>query len=386
MSAANLLIFGASARAAAFSALRAGLNPWCADLFADADLAARCPVQRIPARAYPQAFRTLADSAPAAPWMYTGGLENHRDLVWHLARDRFLWGNNRRELESVRAPHAVAQALSAAGVPHPALFYEFPKLVPSQGRWLIKPEDSAGGLGIRWLQDASARPGGRRRVYLQEFIDGDPCAAVYVATNEGAQLVGITRQLVGAAACHAGAFQYCGSIGPLHVDQVEQAAFQRLGSVLTRAFRLRGLFGVDCVERDGVPFPVDINPRYTASVEVLEYALASPILALHREVFDPGAGPSLTLRAGAGGKTVGKAILFARQSLTFPSDGPWMTVLRQPSGIGDMPAFADIPQAGEPIEAGKPVLTFFARADSVAACNDALKRNAADLERWLFGA
>ncbi len=33
----HLLIFGASARAAAFSALRAGLQPWCADLFADAD-------------------------------------------------------------------------------------------------------------------------------------------------------------------------------------------------------------------------------------------------------------------------------------------------------------------------------------------------------------
>ena len=102
MSADNLLIFGASARAAAFSALRAGLNPWCADLFADADLSTRCSVQRVSARDYPQAFHKLATSAPAGPWMYTGGLENHRDLVWQLARDRMLWGNNRRELEAVR--------------------------------------------------------------------------------------------------------------------------------------------------------------------------------------------------------------------------------------------------------------------------------------------
>src|ERR1700691_4091239 len=144
----NLLIIGASARAAAFSALRAGLDPWCADLFADADLAARCPVRRIAAAAYPYAFASLAGSAPSGPWMYTGGLENYPDLVWQLARHRVLWGNNRRELESARLPQRVAQALSAAGVPHPTLFDEFPELMPSQGRWLIKPSAGTGGVGI----------------------------------------------------------------------------------------------------------------------------------------------------------------------------------------------------------------------------------------------
>jgi len=385
MSAANLLIFGASARAAAFSALRAGLNPWCADLFADADLAARCSVQRIAARDYPSAFHKIAATAPAGPWMYTGGIENHRDLVWQLARERMLWGNNRRELEAVRSPHALAQALGTAGMPHPALFYEYPERVPSQGRWLIKPWDGAGGAGIHWLRDAPAKPSGGRRVYLQEFIDGDSCAAVYVATDEGTRLVGVTRQLVGDAVCHAGAFQYCGSIGPLPVTETERVAFERLGTVLARAFRLRGLFGVDCVQRDGVPFAVDVNPRYTASVEILEYALAAPLLAHHRAAFDPTAdagNPSVVLQAG---RVVGKAILFARQSLTFPGAGPWMTVLRRPIDIWDLPAFADIPHAGEPIEARKPILTFFASGNSVAQCFEALKWIAVDLERWLFG-
>ena len=43
----NLLILGASTRAAAFSALRAGLAPRCVDFFADRDLAAVCPVERV---------------------------------------------------------------------------------------------------------------------------------------------------------------------------------------------------------------------------------------------------------------------------------------------------------------------------------------------------
>jgi uncharacterized protein len=387
MSAANLLIIGASARAAAFSALRAGLEPWCADLFADADLAARCPVRRMAAPAYPHAFGSLAGSAPAGPWLYTGGLENYPDLVWQLARNRVLWGNNRRELEPARSPQRLAQALSAAGVPHPTLFDEFPEGMPSQGRWLIKPSTGTGGVGIHWLQAAPAGPKSRRGDYLQEFIEGEASAAVYVAAAGAAWLLGVTRQLIGEAAYHARPFQYCGSIGPLAAGDGERTAYQRLGDTLARAFGLRGVFGVDCIERDGVPFPVDVNPRYTASVEVLEYASGTPILALHRAAFEPEAAPTPALQGcGAARKIVGKAILFAKQPLTFPGDGPWMTVLRQPGDIGEMPAFADIPRAGETIEAGQPILTLFARADSVPSCRAALEWLALDLERWLFGA
>src|SRR5689334_10586671 len=90
----HLLIIGASARAAAFSALRAGLQPCCADLFADADLQAVCPVQRLPAGKYPQGFLELAGSERSGPWMYTGGLENRPGLVRRMAQLRPLWGND----------------------------------------------------------------------------------------------------------------------------------------------------------------------------------------------------------------------------------------------------------------------------------------------------
>src|SRR5262245_28665656 len=62
----NLLIFGASVRAAAFSALRAGMRPWCADLFADADLRGRCPAMQLPGR-YPLDFLKLIDSEVPGP-------------------------------------------------------------------------------------------------------------------------------------------------------------------------------------------------------------------------------------------------------------------------------------------------------------------------------
>src|SRR5687767_3221982 len=105
----HLLFFGASARAAAFSALRAGLRPWCADLFADADLRRRCPATRLAGR-YPAAFAQLLRDAPPGPWMYTGGLENHPRLVGRMARLRPLWGNGEESLRRARDPAALVAA------------------------------------------------------------------------------------------------------------------------------------------------------------------------------------------------------------------------------------------------------------------------------------
>ena len=185
---------------------------------------------------------------------------------------------------------------------------------------------------------------------------------------------------------HAGRFQYGGSIGPIALNPSLQEPFERMGRVLVSGLKLRGLFGVDCVLGDGVPYPVEINPRYTASVEVLEYATELSALSWHRRSCDGGEQPSLALGAGSKeGPVVGKAILFARAPLIFPADGPWMETLLQPGDIWEMPDFADIPNPGSSIEAGKPILTFFARADTVDNCRAELRRRAAELDQLFFG-
>src|SRR4051812_33753816 len=105
----NLVLLGASVRAAASSALRAGLSPWGIDLFADADLCARCPAMRLGGR-YPQGFLEAIENAPPGPWLYTGGLENHPFLVGQLADRRPLWGNDAGALVKARDPDFLARA------------------------------------------------------------------------------------------------------------------------------------------------------------------------------------------------------------------------------------------------------------------------------------
>src|SRR5205085_2639734 len=106
-----VLLVGASVRAAAFSALRAQLQPLCADLFADADLKARCPVVRIAAGNYPAAIAAISAAVAPGPWIYTGGLENYRGLIRKVAARHSLWGNGPAELRKARAPHSVYELL-----------------------------------------------------------------------------------------------------------------------------------------------------------------------------------------------------------------------------------------------------------------------------------
>src|SRR5262249_4760983 len=147
-----LLIVGASARGAAFSALRAGLQPWCADLFADLDLQARCSTRRVQGDCYPLGFVGAIDADLPRPWRYTGALENHPSLVGDWQRRRTLWGVRSECLEWVRDPLRVARIIREEGLPAPLTLSHPPE--DGSGPWLVKVLRSAGGAGVReWVHD-----------------------------------------------------------------------------------------------------------------------------------------------------------------------------------------------------------------------------------------
>lgn len=363
----SIVIFGASTRAAAFSALRAGLQPWCADLFGDVDLGQRCPCEVLDHANYPNGFLDIERRAPPGPWMYTGALENRPDLIRELAGRRPLWGNDAETLAVVRSPVRVQALLTAQGIPCPVVQTTRAKL-DRHRRWLVKPWRSAGGAHIRFVDEKGAP---RRRVYFQEFVEGLPCAAIYLGDGRHSELIGVTEQLVGESWLNAAPFHYCGSIGPLALDEAQRQAFVRLGEALAAGSGLRGIFGIDCILRDGVPWPVEINPRYTSSVEVLEYAIGCSVLRAAGFIPDKARAQRI----------VGKAIVFARQAFVFPSEGPWQRPARP---LSEMPAYADIPRAGSRILRGQPILTLFAQADSMAAFRQELQQKAFELERFIL--
>ena len=101
----DLIIVGASARAAAASAQRAGLVPWTADLFADADLRAMVPgAVRCPVGQYPGGPSSTSFATPRRPVDVHRGLENHPNLIRDMAEVRPLWGNGPNALAACRSP------------------------------------------------------------------------------------------------------------------------------------------------------------------------------------------------------------------------------------------------------------------------------------------
>jgi predicted ATP-grasp superfamily ATP-dependent carboligase len=368
----DLLILGASARAAAHSALRAGLRPAAIDLFADRDLAAIAPVLRIDRCAYPDGLAALAREAPPGPWMYTGALENHPDLVDTIARTRPLWGSAGEALRAARDPFHLAEILAHAGLAAPAVRRD-PAGLPRDGRWLIKPLQSAGGRRIRPWAEGAEPPGPND--YLQERVDGPSLAAVFVAGRGGSTLLGITEQWIGSVTPGTrDQFTYRGSLGPVSLPRESERWLARLGQVLATRLGLVGLFGIDFILKDGVPRPVEVNPRYTASVEVLELAGGRPSLADHARACDPSFYRSSAARP-AGRRPpqgfVGKAILHAPGACRFPERSP---VIRP----GRRPRVADLPAPGTRFEAGEPVLTVLAYAPDLASCQARLRARLAD--------
>ncbi len=348
----DLLILGASARAAAFSALRLGLRPSCADLFADADLAAACPSARVAPADYPEGLAAFAGRVAPACWLYTGAIENRPGLVERISARHELLGNPGATLRLVRDPIRLDGAVRDAGLDAPQVRLD-PAALPEDGSWLSKPLASGGGRGIRpWRGGDSGRS-----VYYQERVEGLPLAALFSGDGSGSELLGITRQFVGRP---GNRFAYRGSLGPWPVAPEVREAVDRLGRAVASRFGLLGLFGVDLILLDGRPWPVEVNPRYTASVEVLEWALGRSLLADHlrafgRDVDDRGA------ISGPGG-FVGKAIVHADRPIvwTRPFDGP--------ADLAVLPEVADVPHPGTSFWAGEPVLTVFARGETAEAC------------------
>jgi predicted ATP-grasp superfamily ATP-dependent carboligase len=349
----RVVIVGPSVRAAAFSAVRAGFTPWCLDQFADRDLARIASVQRL-AGAFPEAIEAAFQTLPLpaqTPWLYTGGLENHPRILRRLQQLRpQLWGNDAVRVRRVRDRHWLAERCREVGLEMPPEG-SWP---PGPGRWLVKPVSSAGGRGIRPWSDTepSKLPAGW---YVQRWCEGVPVGVIFVGRAEQTVFLGATRQLVGLPYLGGGPYAYQGSVGPLRLP----ASVQQALTELARQLDLRGLFGIDGL-LDGERFWVlEVNPRYTASVEVLEYAGSFVALAWHRSAWETATAP---LRLPDLNCIVAKAIVYAKRDLVFPAAGPWDVALRQP--VTSLPTFADIPAGGEPISAGAPICTLFATAAS----------------------
>jgi uncharacterized protein len=361
----DVLILGASTRAAAFSAIRSGLRPRCADYFADQDLATVCPVDRIDPRHAACQFLELADSLAPSTWLYTGGFENHPQWVEKIARRHTLLGVGAQALRGVRDPVQVADVLARREIPCPSVRRNSEGL-PRDLSWLKKPLRSGGGRGIEPLTSANA--GGSRSHYFQERIDGPSFSALFIGAASLAHFIGATRQLIGGT---GSPFTYRGSIGPWPINELLTGRLRELGNAIAGGFDIAGWFGVDFVLNDGVPWPVEINPRYTASVELYELAWRRSLFEAHRRACEGTASavdPPVNL-ACLPPRIIAKWILYAAETMVVPAIVPRENETEDVFAVGSI---ADVPCPDTCVNPGEPVMTLLAAGDELTECKSRL--------------
>lgn len=348
----RLAILGASSRAAAFSALRAGYEVVTCDLFADADLRA-CGIEAHQVDQYPKGFFQWLSRERCDGWLYTGGLENYPALVDQLATQGKLLGNLGSFLRKVRSPAELSRCLGN----HFPETRTSPEGLPTDGSWLAKRYRSAGGSGVCPLTDSELDGfADGPKQYFQLRVQGRPASAVFVANGQRAVLLGITEQLVGEAWTGASGFQYCGSVTGIVLPDFMKQSIQQIGQTLAEQFQLQGIFGVDLVIAGSQVWVIEVNPRWTASLELLEIAHGFCALTWHLAACLEG--ELLEAPVEQASRSIhNKAIIFARHAATVSKRFTSDCLARR--GSLEFPELADIPNFGTALTPGDPVCTVF---------------------------
>lgn len=376
----RLAIVGASCRAMTQSAIAAGFECVAADLFADADLSSLAPTTRLVH--YPaDALRWLSTQAVDG-WMYGGGLENHPRLIRRMAALAPLWGCGEHTLRLARDPWWLAGQCLKHGWPMPEMMTSLRPTVELQ-EWLFKPLRSAGGLAI--VHAENVPPGRDFTGYWQKYIDGEPVSFTFLSTEQGTLLLGTARQLIGREHGAPGTFQFAGAVAPWEVSPGVITRVKVLAESVARAATLRGLWGLDAILQEERFYPLEINPRPTATVELWERIWQHNWTAAHVQAFRGGSGPP-DVSPSTSSTLWAKQILYVRRPGRMTEQALHRLTERFKTAL-DRTAepweieLADIPPPGATLEFDWPLLTLLASGEDT----ETLRQRLATMQREVYG-
>jgi len=355
----------------AASARRAGYQVCAVDYFGDQDLKRLCLESRsiVKQRIGETCGQLDKDFSPEALFqlakellrkveidaiLLSSGLDDSPDVLSELDDLIPIFGNHPNVVKRVRDKMKFFQELERLGIPHPeTAMAENLEEARGEGKnigypVMIKPSRGFGGAGIRKaenpqeleqaFQDASHLD---ENVIIQEYVSGIAASASLISSIKGTVTLTLNEQLLGMSEMgQREPFGYCGNVVPL---QVNKAVADRCKSIVERVashFNLVGSNGIDFViSKEGVPYVVEVNPRFQGTLECVERTLNMNIVKAHVEACVQGKLPTLERNPSV---FCVRLILFAPQRSVVPDLGVFEEV-------------RDIPLPGVIVEEGEPV-------------------------------
>lgn len=240
-------------------------------------------------------------------------------LKLHDAVGQARWlGCAKEAIRTASSKSATAAWLAARGMPvTPALEPDAAEAASGR-RWVVKPDDGAGGLDTRVYDDLAAaraeyetRAAAGRNPVLQEWIDGEPLSLSMICRDRLARLVSINRQRIGLSEpASPERRERIVQFDGVDVDRIDRhgpqgRALERLALRVAEALPgLRGFVGIDVVwHPERGPVVIEVNPRPTVAYAELSRRggrnLAAELLAAHRVPGFDGEAHALRAVGGA---------------------------------------------------------------------------------------
>ncbi|MEA3508168.1 MAG: ATP-grasp domain-containing protein [Synergistota bacterium] len=314
--------------------------------------------------------------------VYGGGVDNRPDLVRTLARGRLLAGNDPSVLAEARNIKTLRTICMEENIPFPMTWLsgEENQAGPFQGGptessgLLKKKALSAAGTGVSHYRGGSLPTG----EYLQEFLEGTPCSISFIAHKQGVCVMGLSEQITGWSPLGGSGFSWNGNITPLSAAKDGSHIYQkasRYARVLSRRF---GLVGFNCVdmmlEPDGALKVLEINPRYSGSMELLGQCLGKEPFLLHIAASMGGTLPDVDVETASSDRCCAKGVVYAKRDCVAPDTVSWFSRGRR-----------DIPWKGDVFSPGEPVCTVYASGRTRDTCLEALGAEAEKVYSELAG-
>jgi len=365
------LVTGLDVVSLATSARRAGYEVYAVDYFGDQDLKRVCSKNlsiitqrqgqtcgRLTKHFDPKALLKLAkelmrkEKIDAA--LLSSGLDDSSDILLELNDLIPIIGNNPRTIQKVRNKIEFFQQLKRLGIPHPKTaraqnLEEARKISKDIGYPVeVKPESGFGGVGIRKAQNFYELRSifqdvftPNQKILIQEFISGIPASASLISSQNAAVTLTLNEQLLGMPELgQKEPFGYCGNIVPLLTEATIMANCKSIAEKIASHYGLVGSNGIDLIiSQRGIPYVVEVNPRFQGTLECVERVLGINIVDGHMKACVQGTLPSVKKKPLS---LCVRLILYALHRSVVPD----LNVLEE---VRDIPLPGVIIEEGEPI-------------------------------------
>ena len=327
----SICLMGASCRAAAQSAARAGCTRILAwDDFLDADLLEIAQARSL--ADFPEDCSQSLAELQGIPLVLCGGMENQPDFIQRRIDQGMLCGVTGEMLRQLRSIESWQRWASESRIGWPTTVQDLsdPRLESIRsGSWMLKPAGRAGGVHVRAIaslegleHEAKLAPDPGNPTanlwYLQEYIPGISIGVSYCTESSVStepprtQIVGIARSILSEELDAPLPWIYRGSLAPYSVSPTVHASLERFAKTVAQSTGIRGLWQADFqIDPQGQLWLLEINPRWSASMELHEILQGFSWITEHVRILCNGASKGVPRRGSSAGQQVAKGILYA---------------------------------------------------------------------------